>query len=282
MLPSSDIQTLPKGEFLQFPHKVQSLINEFKLPLPNESTYKELLQIFDRGLPFIKSVSRQAFESFVDKGELKPDEHEVVYAAVSVSKQYGSFSLITTRTPMMSGNFKAYCVDHGSYYISNKVQEKIRSLAHQPSASELNEFSREIEKEIMKQYTLTPEEFRIMYAFCVSGLADYESADNEEALLNRPLRESTPWDLITFDIGLPFLRKEDISAVFYKDGWGGTTLDEMKELLEKAKGTGIRCFTLDASLNNQADQDARLTEITFRQKSLNIPEKFWNPMRRVG
>ncbi|HNS65286.1 MAG TPA: hypothetical protein PKJ26_02195 [Candidatus Woesebacteria bacterium] len=274
----SDQLVLPliPQEYLQIFPKVVQLIEEFGLLPPTEQTYLEVKKMAEQGLPLVKSLYEDATLHLFKEGKLL-SEHDrqgegfnVIYASILLNKGYGPITLVLSPEIMMEGRFEAYCIDHASTYLSDRVNEHMSSSV--VSSAEIQD----IENDLMEKYTLNPQEFFVFYSYCVASLCENE----EEYFYDDSYEERLRF--LTFDIGLPEIKVDDLLAVICKQGWGDQVVDEdnLRDICTQKDKAFLTVGKRDYGSQSLYSQEVAITSKLMEQ--FQIPMKYREKMNQVA
>lgn len=259
MEPTADI---PSPEILFKHPKVEHLIKEFGLLPPSQNTLQEVKDIFALGLPLTKSMKVEAAMDFLTNGILLTDKTkgtgtmDVLYTSAVVNKGYGPVAAIISPSVMKENRFTGFCVDDCSTYVTHRCKTERLSRS-----------------EIMQDYTLTPDELKEMFAYCLASFTDqppylyYSIKKMEESLR-----------FIRFDIGLPRIELQDIVKTYTKTGHSDLSKEQSDHFKMLAEQKNIPFEELYLIYNGSSFPHG--TEITNRtMDQYHIPQKFRDTLR---
>ncbi len=249
---------IPREEILTLQNKkVEKLIREFGVLPPSVQTLQEAIGIIEKGLPFTKSIDFEETEGMISSGRLKTNKdsgngtEDITYASVVLNKGYGPVAVILSPEVMQRGQFTAFCVDNLSTYIQHRIKEEKLSRA-----------------QVMEEYTLTSEELKEMFAYCLASFTDkppniYYSIKEIEDKLR----------FLTFDIGLPYIDTRDIVRIYGKTGHSILTKEQYSSLAKLANTHNIPIEELYLPYTGVSNPHGN--EIAERlTKEFLIPDKF--------
>lgn len=263
-------------EFLKPYPKVVQLIEEFGLLPPTEQAYTEINAILKQGLPLVKSLSESATVELVTNGRLLTEKarsgegFNVIYASILQNKGYGPITLVLSPDILVEGRFEAYCIDHASTYLKDRVNLELTS--DDDSYEKIDA----LERTLMEKYTLNAQEFFVFYSYCVASLIENEEEYTRDDSYEEKLR------FITFDIGLPDIQITDLLAVIYKQGWGEVEVDEdqLQHLCQEKNKDFLTIEKRPVGLQDIYGQEAAITTLMMEQ--FNVPVKYRDWMSRVA
>jgi predicted nucleotidyltransferase len=214
--------------------KTNALALEFELRPPHPWTFKAVSQLLEHGIPFVKSIEEDAALYLVTTGKLEINTaaFSVVYASVFRDRAFGPYTIVLSPDISLGEKYIGFCVDWRTTYFTDQVRAEYIRRNNQKAISfeQSDAVIREIENELIQKYTLTPEEFREFYAYCIASIHDTSRDDNFDYTHEQYEKQR----FIMFEIGLPGILLSDVTHMHLKLDWAEYSEEKLAHIMHIA------------------------------------------------